>query len=192
MPLCTKPYIRSKNIGLYTMLLSTWGLLELYGQLTSYPFHQGKQRGVVAVKCIKRSHLTHSSMENLLTEIKVMKQLQHEHIVHLVEFEVSKWSFPQCWCLILSTNRGLTPYGFIKVYRNRPLLPVSQRVLSPTYTRQHCCWKQSCRKHPMYDHHGASNNVAEPMSIRSNIVAGPIMTIHWVFPATFLPSVCWA
>ena len=35
----------------------------------------------------------------------------------------------------------------------------------------------------------------EPMSIRSNIVAGPIMTIHWVFPATLfpatmLPSVC--
>ena len=34
-------------------------------------------------------------------------------------------------------------------------------------------------------------------SIRSNIVAGPIMTIHWVFPATLfpatmLPSVCWA
>ena len=43
----------------------------------------------------------------------------------------------------------------------------------------------------MYDHHGASNNVAL-MSIRSNIVAGPIMTIHWVFPATLLPSVCWA
>ena len=34
-------------------------------------------------------------------------------------------------------------------------------------------------------------------SIQSNIVAGPIMTIHWVFlatlfPATMLPSVCWA
>ena len=34
-------------------------------------------------------------------------------------------------------------------------------------------------------------------SIRSNIVAGHIMTIHWVFPATLLPatmlpSVCWA
>ena len=28
-------------------------------------------------------------MENLLTEIKVMKQLQHEHIVQLSEFEVS-------------------------------------------------------------------------------------------------------
>ena len=44
---------------------------------------------MVAVKCIKRSRLTVSSMENLLTEIKVMKQLQHEHIVQLSEFEVS-------------------------------------------------------------------------------------------------------
>ena len=51
---------------------------------------QGKQKGVVAVKCIKRSRLTITSMENLLTEIKVMKQLQHEHIVHLAEFEVSR------------------------------------------------------------------------------------------------------
>ena len=35
------------------------------------------------------------------------------------------------------------------------------------------------------------------IDIGSNIVAGPIMTIHWVFPATFfpatmLPSLCWA
>ena len=28
----------------------------------------------------------------------------------------------------------------------------------------------------------------QPMSIRSNIVAGPIMTIHWVFPATLFPA----
>ena len=28
----------------------------------------------------------------------------------------------------------------------------------------------------------------EPMSIWSNIVAGPIMTIHWVFPATLFPA----
>ena len=44
---------------------------------------------MVAVKCIKRNRLTHSSMENILTEIEVMKQLQHEYIVQLTEFEVS-------------------------------------------------------------------------------------------------------
>ena len=46
------------------------------------------------MKCIRRSHLTQSSMENLLTEIKVMKELQHEHIVQLVEFDVR---LTQCW-----------------------------------------------------------------------------------------------
>jgi serine/threonine-protein kinase ULK/ATG1 len=49
--------------------------------------HKGQQKQVVAVKCIRRSCLTSSSMANLLTEIKVMKQLQHEHIVKLEEFE---------------------------------------------------------------------------------------------------------
>ena len=39
----------------------------------------------------------------------------------------------------------------------------------------------------MYGHDGASNNVV-PKSIRSNIVAGPIMTIHWVLLATLFPS----
>ena len=44
---------------------------------------------MVAVKCIQRKRLTGSSMENLLTEIKVMKQLDHEYIVKLTDFEVS-------------------------------------------------------------------------------------------------------
>ena len=49
---------------------------------------QGSHREVVAVKCIERRHLTNSSMENLLTEIKLMKQLDHEYIVKLRDFEV--------------------------------------------------------------------------------------------------------
>ena len=40
----------------------------------------------------------------------------------------------------------------------------------------------------MYGHDGASNNVA--LSIRSNIVAGPIMTIHWVFPQLCFQQQC--
>lgn len=42
---------------------------------------------VVAVKCIERARLTTSSAENLFTEIKVMKQLKHKHIVRLLDFE---------------------------------------------------------------------------------------------------------
>ena len=44
---------------------------------------------MVAIKCIDRKRLTNTSMENILTEIKVTKDLNHEHIGRLFEFEVS-------------------------------------------------------------------------------------------------------
>ena len=43
----------------------------------------------MAVKCIERSRLNKASTENLFTEIKVMKDLKHDHIVKLEDFEVS-------------------------------------------------------------------------------------------------------
>ncbi len=43
----------------------------------------------MAVKCIERSRLNKVSMENLFTEIQVMKDLKHDHIVKLEDFEVS-------------------------------------------------------------------------------------------------------
>ena len=49
---------------------------------------QGHGREVVAVKCIERRRLTKVSMENLMTEIKVMMDLDHQHIVKLKDFEV--------------------------------------------------------------------------------------------------------
>ena len=42
----------------------------------------------MAIKCIERKRLTKVSMENLLTEIQVMKDLDHRHIVKLKDFEV--------------------------------------------------------------------------------------------------------
>lgn len=43
----------------------------------------------MAIKCIERSRLTKVSTENLFTEIEVMKELSHDHIVKLEDFEVS-------------------------------------------------------------------------------------------------------
>ena len=43
------------------------------------------------MKCIERRRLTKVSMENLMTEIKVMMDLDHQHIVKLKDFEVSDW-----------------------------------------------------------------------------------------------------
>ena len=54
---------------------------------------QGNPDKIVAIKCILRSRLTKVSTENLFTEIKVMKELNHDHIVKLEDFEASDSGF---------------------------------------------------------------------------------------------------
>ena len=51
---------------------------------------QGSKDEVVAIKCIERSRLNKVSTENLFTEIRVMKELNHDHIVKLKDFEVNE------------------------------------------------------------------------------------------------------
>jgi len=41
---------------------------------------------VVAIKCVEKCRLQGSAVENLLTEIKLMKLLKHEHIVQMRDF----------------------------------------------------------------------------------------------------------
>lgn len=53
-------------------------------------FFQGNMRDVAAIKCIQKRSLSKSATENLLTEIELLKKLDHEHIVKLKDFEVSK------------------------------------------------------------------------------------------------------
>ena len=65
---------------------------------------QGGQKRVVAVKCIERKRLTNGSMENILTEIKLMKDLHHEHIVKLLEFEVSRMYMYTCTFVVHLKN----------------------------------------------------------------------------------------
>ena len=45
-------------------------------------------REVVAVKCVAKSSLNKASTENLLTEIELLKNLHHDHIVQLNDFQV--------------------------------------------------------------------------------------------------------
>ena len=49
---------------------------------------QSRLKEIVAIKCIEKKRLNKHSMENLLTEISVMKDLSHRHIVKLIDFEV--------------------------------------------------------------------------------------------------------
>ncbi|XP_012946852.1 serine/threonine-protein kinase ULK3 [Aplysia californica] len=44
-------------------------------------------REVVAIKCVLKSSLNKASTENLLTEIQLLKNLKHEHIVSLKDFQ---------------------------------------------------------------------------------------------------------
>ncbi|XP_020600880.1 serine/threonine-protein kinase ULK3-like [Orbicella faveolata] len=50
-------------------------------------FKKGDTRDVVAIKCIQKSSLSKTATENLLTEIELLKKLDHEHIVKLKDFE---------------------------------------------------------------------------------------------------------
>ncbi|XP_071794569.1 serine/threonine-protein kinase ULK3-like [Asterias amurensis] len=50
-------------------------------------YRKGQQREVVAVKCVLKSSLGKKSVENLLTEIEIMKRIHHEHIVELKDFQ---------------------------------------------------------------------------------------------------------
>ena len=45
-------------------------------------------REVVAIKCVAKSSLNKASTENLLTEIELLKNLHHDHIVQLNDFQV--------------------------------------------------------------------------------------------------------
>lgn len=58
---------------------------------------QGNTRDVVAIKCILKGSLSKTATENLFTEIKLLKKLDHEHIVKLKDFEVSAGVFIFMW-----------------------------------------------------------------------------------------------
>lgn len=45
------------------------------------------QREVHAIKCIQKSSLNRTSMENLLVEIEILKQIDHPHIVKMIDFQ---------------------------------------------------------------------------------------------------------
>ncbi|XP_061451852.1 serine/threonine-protein kinase ULK3 [Rhineura floridana] len=47
-------------------------------------------REVVAIKCVSKKTLNKASVENLLTEIKILKTIHHPHIVELKYFQWDK------------------------------------------------------------------------------------------------------
>lgn len=83
-----------------------------------------EQREVVAIKCVLKSSLTKSSVENLITEISILKKVKHAHIVEFKDFQ---WDNTYIY-LILEYCRGGDLSHFI---RSKKRLPesVAQRFL---------------------------------------------------------------
>ncbi|XP_040426519.1 serine/threonine-protein kinase ULK3 isoform X2 [Cygnus olor] len=73
-------------------------------------------REVVAVKCVSKRSLNRASVENLLTEIEILKTIRHPHVVELKDFQ---WDSEHIY-LIMEFCAGGDLSRFI---RTRRLLP---------------------------------------------------------------------
>ncbi|XP_076465015.1 serine/threonine-protein kinase ULK3-like [Babylonia areolata] len=94
-------------------------------------------REVVAIKCILKSSLNKASTENLLTEIELLKNLQHQHIVALKDFI---WDSKYIY-LVMEFCGGGDLSHFIKSKRALPERIVrkflQQMALALQYLRSH-------------------------------------------------------
>nr|XP_002128179.1 serine/threonine-protein kinase ULK3 [Ciona intestinalis] len=75
-----------------------------------------EHRQVIAVKCIQKSNLNRVSIENLLLEIEILKQIKHEHVVELFDFQ---WDDSFIY-LIMEYCGGGDLSGFIQSKRMIP------------------------------------------------------------------------
>ncbi|XP_058012596.1 serine/threonine-protein kinase ULK3 isoform X3 [Ahaetulla prasina] len=53
-------------------------------------YRKKNTREVVAIKCVSKKNLNKASVENLLTEIEILKNVRHPHIVELKDFQWDK------------------------------------------------------------------------------------------------------
>ncbi|XP_039193462.1 serine/threonine-protein kinase ULK3 isoform X2 [Crotalus tigris] len=53
-------------------------------------YRKKNSREVVAIKCVSKKNLNKASVENLLTEIEILKNIRHPHIVELKDFQWDK------------------------------------------------------------------------------------------------------
>ncbi|XP_064373677.1 serine/threonine-protein kinase ULK3 isoform X3 [Dromaius novaehollandiae] len=84
---------------------------------TVYKAYRKKDaREVVAVKCVSKRSLNRASVENLLTEIEILKTIRHPHIVELKDFQ---WDSDHIY-LIMEFCAGGDLSHFI---RTRRILP---------------------------------------------------------------------
>ncbi|XP_029819019.1 LOW QUALITY PROTEIN: serine/threonine-protein kinase ULK3 [Manacus vitellinus] len=79
-------------------------------------FRKRDVREVVAIKCVSRRSLNRASVENLLTEIEILKNIRHPHIVELKDFQ---WDSDHIY-LIMEFCAGGDLSRFIRMRRILP------------------------------------------------------------------------
>ncbi|XP_043932238.1 serine/threonine-protein kinase ULK3-like [Protopterus annectens] len=82
------------------------------------------RREVVAIKCVSKKTLNKASVENLLTEIEILKAVRHPHIVELKDFQ---WDSENIYLIMEFCAGG----DFSRFIRSRRRLPenVAKRFL---------------------------------------------------------------
>ncbi|NWY92757.1 ULK3 kinase, partial [Loxia curvirostra] len=79
-------------------------------------YRKGDTREVVAIKCVNKRSLNRASVENLLTEIEILKTIRHPNIVELKDFQ---WDGDHIY-LIMEFCAGGDLSRFIRMRRMLP------------------------------------------------------------------------
>ncbi|XP_033922417.1 serine/threonine-protein kinase ULK3 isoform X2 [Melopsittacus undulatus] len=79
-------------------------------------YRKRNTREVVAIKCVSKRSLNRASVENLLTEIEILKTIRHPHIVELKDFQ---WDSDHIY-LIMEFCAGGDLSRFIRMRRILP------------------------------------------------------------------------
>ncbi|GCC20094.1 hypothetical protein chiPu_0018734, partial [Chiloscyllium punctatum] len=79
-------------------------------------YRKVNSREVVAIKCVSKKSLNKASVENLLTEIEILKTVRHPHIVQLKDFQ---WDSENIY-LIMEFCAGGDLSHFIRTRRALP------------------------------------------------------------------------
>uniref|UniRef100_A0A1B0CF61 Serine/threonine-protein kinase ULK3 n=1 Tax=Lutzomyia longipalpis TaxID=7200 RepID=A0A1B0CF61_LUTLO len=72
-----------------TPKITDYELLEKLGSGSYATVHRCQKKAtkeIFAVKCVEKSKLTRSSVDNIITEIRLLRRLKHQHIVEMHDF----------------------------------------------------------------------------------------------------------
>ena len=58
-----------------------------FKHLNFFTLLQTNSKQVVAIKCISKKKLSTTAVDNIVTEIKLLKLLKHPHIVEMLDFQ---------------------------------------------------------------------------------------------------------